>query len=1212
MKRERTVKDGRQAKKNPGRQSGARLTIGLILDLLGLEYQMSVRAGVADLAKDLDANLVCFAGGVLLYPTEFGSQRNAIYNLVNEANVDGLVIQGSLGQFVGPEERRDFYKHFRPLPMVNVSIPVEGVPSVLVDNEQGTRDALLHLIEVHGYRRIAFIQGPEGNQEAEQRYRVYREALADHGLAFDPDLVAPGIFEPSSGIEAVRLLCDERKADFEALVASNDYAALGALQELRARGIRVPHDVAVVGFDDIEEARACTPALTTVQQPMYDLGWRAVEMLLAQLRGESVPEEVLLPTRLVVRRSCGCFSQIVVQATAGPKPSAQSAAQPTREAANITLADYRELIVREIVQAVHAPTSGQKMAMASTWAERLLDTFAAEINGEAPGHFLLALDDVLSQVTAANGDLTLWQGALSILRRHVLACLVDNETQAQAENLWQQARVLVGEAIQQAEAYRRFQAERQADVIRRMSYALITTFDVAELMVVMARELPILGIPGCHLALYEGQQVGGSTDVPCWLEEGQPAPPEWSRLILSYDEKGQAMLDAGGQRFPTLQLVPENRLPSERRYCFVAEPLFFGNHHLGFVLFEMGPREGGIYEALRGQLSGALEGALLVQRMRKQEKEHEHLLADLESQASENVRLYQAERARYREAEALRQAALVLTSTTDLDQVFERILVGLQNVVPYDSASVQLLKEDQLEIIGVRGFPNLPERLGICIPVHGDNPNAIVLKSRETVIIANAQERYPAAFSQEPHAAADIRGWLGVPLLVGDRLIGMLALDKHEADFFTETHARAAKAYAAQAAVAIENARLYKDLQDQMRAVELAQARLVQSEKLAAIGELVAGVAHELNNPLTSIIGYAQLMQTGQISDQAQQDVAKIVAQSRRAAGIVRSLLDFARQRPSERKLVQINDILISTIELLTYELRTHNIEWAVHFSPDLPPTLADPYQLQRVFVNLVHNARQAMNETHGTGHLTLTTESGPPKFVNNRREAAPVIRVIIQDDGPGIPSELLSRIFDPFFTTKPPGEGTGLGLSVCHGIVSEHGGHIWAESGPEGASFFVELPTATPKVSPPPQAGPPPPKLPADEGKASHAPAHILMIDDEVDLLTALTLALRHEGYRVDPVSDGKTALARLAETHYDLILCDVRIPGLDGPEIYRQAKATHPDMDKRIIFITGDTVSTATRRFLEESGAPYLDKPFELDDLIKKVSATLKSNSG
>jgi len=325
----------------------------------------------------------------------------------------------------------------------------------------------------------------------------------------------------------------------------------------------------------------------------------------------------------------------------------------------------------------------------------------------------------------------------------------------------------------------------------------------------------------------------------------------------------------------------------------------------------------------------------------------------------------------------------------------------------------------------------------------------------------------------------------------------------------------------------------------------------------------------------------------------------------------VRSLLDFARHRPSERRLVQINDILSSTLELLTYELRTHNIEWAIRFSPDLPLTLADPYQLQRVFVNLVHNARQAMSETRGGGHLTLATEAGSSTFVNGQREAAPVIRVIIRDDGPGIPSELLSRIFDPFFTTKPPGEGTGLGLSVCHGIVSEHGGHIWAESGPEGATFFVELPAATPEGSPPIEAGNPPSEPAADKEKPSPASAHILMIDDEVDLLTALTLALRHEGYRVDPVSDGKTALARLTETRYDLILCDVRIPGLDGPEIYRQAKANHPDMGKRIIFITGDTVSVATRHFLEESGAPYLDKPFELADLIEKVSTTLKSSS-
>ncbi len=597
-------------------------------------------------------------------------------------------------------------------------------------------------------------------------------------------------------------------------------------------------------------------------------------------------------------------------------------------------------------------------------------------------------------------------------------------------------------------------------------------------------------------------------------------------------------------------------------------------------------------------------------------------MADQLAVAIESARLYQAERSRYREAEALRRAALALTTLMPLDQVFERILAELQFVVPYDSASVQLLKGDYLEIIGGRGFSNLPELLGIRIPAQGDNPNKLVLESRETVIAGDAQTHY-SGFRQEPHAAADIHSWLGVPLLVGDRLIGMLALDKQEADFYIEIHARAARAYAAQAAVAIENARLYKDLQDQMRALELAQARLVQSEKLAAIGELVAGVAHELNNPLTLIIGFAELLRRSPVNDETRQDLEKIVAQSRRAAGIVRSLLDFARQRPSERTLVQTNDMMNSTLDLLAYELRTHNIERTVRLAPDLPLTLADPYQLQQVFVNLVNNARQAMSESRGGGHLTIISEFGPSVFVNGGQNDAPVIRITVQDDGPGIPPDLLPRIFDPFFTTKSPGEGTGLGLSVCHGIIGDHGGHIWAENRSQGATFFVELPVVQPTT---PLAAVPSHTSSEAEVLRSDVPsgssdskttalrpsptetARILLIDDESGTVEVLARILRGQGYQADAVTDGKTALLRLAETRYDLVLCDIRMPGLSGPEIYRQLETCDPEMTRRIIFITGDIMSSGTRRFLKESGTSYLSKPLDLDEFIAKVRAALK----
>jgi two-component system NtrC family sensor kinase len=436
-------------------------------------------------------------------------------------------------------------------------------------------------------------------------------------------------------------------------------------------------------------------------------------------------------------------------------------------------------------------------------------------------------------------------------------------------------------------------------------------------------------------------------------------------------------------------------------------------------------------------------------------------------------------------------------------------------------------------------------------------------------------------------------------------------LNKSGDSAFTKQDIETLEVLAAHAAIAIGNARMYKDLQDQMRALQEAQTRLVQSEKLAAVGELVAGVAHELNNPLTSIIGFAHMLQQGDLDDQGQEDLDRISVQAQRAAGIVRGLLDFARQRPPKQKSIQINAVLNGALELLAYELRTSNIEHTTNLSPDLPLTMADPYQLQQVFVNLTNNACQAMNNANGGGHLTITSELGPSTFINQGAGAESVIRVIIQDDGPGIRPDTLSFIFDPFFTTKPERQGTGLGLSVCHGIVSEHGGHIWAESeAGRGATFFVELPFDSAEVSPGARRrGPDQREATVPDMSTPKTGTRILVIDDEVDLLDYMTRALRGEGYWVDAVSDANQAPARLAETRYQLIICDIRMPGLSGPQLYRQTQAQDPDLAERFMFVTGDTIGQATQDFLAETGAPYLCKPFGLAELIDQLHRLLES---
>lgn len=581
--------------------------IGLLVDWLEDEYQNKVLAGVDAEAQANGVSLFCLTGGVLLSPYRYGARRNFLYDLVGPACVDGLVLMsGTLSNYVGPSKLARYCERYRPMPMCSIGVALTGIPSVLVDNASGMRQAISHLVVDHGYRRIAFIRGPGVNEEAEERYRVYREVLAEHGLPFNPDLVTLGNFQVMSGAEAIRSMVDERRVGFDAIVAASDSMALGACEALVARGYRIPQDIAVVGFDDIREGRFAPAPLTTVRQPLDRQGKQAVELVLAQLEGDIITDHVVLQTELVRRRSCGCLPHELPEREI-----------PEIRGDDLTLSgvfsEHHARILADVTQAIWASSPDVDVSK----GVELVEAFRAELESDVEPLFLEVLDLAVNDAAETGGNVDAWQAVVTILRSYALPALAGNSTKmAKAEELWHEARVLIGSAAERAQAKKRLQAETWARTLRKSGEALFTSLDVASVMNTVQEQIPRLDIHSAYISTFEGGL-------------------ERAKLMLAYDSAGRGVERHRAEIFPANKLVPDGVLADDVRQTFIVEPLFFENEQLGFVLFEMGPSDGVVYETLRDQIGSALKAALLVRQLleetaRRETAERDRLQKEME------------------------------------------------------------------------------------------------------------------------------------------------------------------------------------------------------------------------------------------------------------------------------------------------------------------------------------------------------------------------------------------------------------------------------------------------------------------------------------------------------------------------------------------------------------------------------------------------------
>jgi len=553
---------------------------------------------------------------------------------------------------------------------------------------------------------------------------------------------------------------------------------------------------------------------------------------------------------------------------------------------------------------------------------------------------------------------------------------------------------------------------------------------------------------------------------------------------------------------------------------------------------------------------------------------------------TERKRAEQEIRRRNRELMVLNSIGQTLTESLDLSDSLHRSLRQIIELFQLDTASLFLIEEQGLLLrrIASAGFRS---EYAKHFPPVGIQPELLqhVRAVHATFLTASALP-LPSVFRDVHRKEALLSEFL-VILWSKDRVIGGLTMGSRTAREFVPADINLLIAVGSQISSAIHRSLLYDEMREAYEHLRQTQEQLLHSEKMAAIGQLISGVAHELNNPLTAILGYGQLLSSsGQVGPQATEYAEKLLKQAQRTHRIVQNLLSFARQHKPERMPVQLNQVLEDTLALRDYDLRMNNIRVHLELAPDLPVTLADPYQFQQVFLNLVNNAVDAIMEQANEGDIWVRTGTSDTR-----------VFVEFQDNGPGVRDT--SRVFDPFYTTKPVGKGTGLGLSICYGIVTEHGGTIAVRNvQPHGACFTIELPCQT-EISE---------RLPGGQNpEVLGRPGTILLMDRDESVLEAVGEILRGRNHKVHGASTLTQVKSLLESERFDLIVADVEMLGKNVEASLRSCLgADYPVLAQRVVLTTA-SASPGEIKEIMQSGSRILQKPFKATDLLSLVEELL-----
>jgi len=549
-------------------------------------------------------------------------------------------------------------------------------------------------------------------------------------------------------------------------------------------------------------------------------------------------------------------------------------------------------------------------------------------------------------------------------------------------------------------------------------------------------------------------------------------------------------------------------------------------------------------------------------------------------------------RRRNRELNALNAMAVVAAQSFDLDEILNLTLRQVVTLFGAESGTVYLSDADSAIYRRRAAWgPRSREKKQPAEITFPDGFGDLVVRSRAEVVTADYLPHLPVGVADFLRADTD-RSWIWVLFWGKDAPVGLMGMCSHLGYEYSSNDENLLVAISRQLATTIEKVRLYEETCRAYEDLRKTQEQLLQSEKMSAVGQLIAGVAHELNNPLTAILGYAELLESEGLNNRAQDYVSKLFKQAQRTHRVVQNLLSFARQRKPQREEVDIRKVLDETLTLRDYDLKINNIRVEREAPPEPVMVVADPHQIEQVFLNIINNAVDAILETGRNGKIKIRVYSANGHVCTQ-----------FGDDGPGLKDP--KRIFDPFYTTKSVGKGTGLGLSICYGIVKEHGGDITANNAPEGGAVIeVRLPVAAAKETELEVK-----KAPARQHEGAIS-GRVLLVEAEEAVLEFERDVLAGAGAAVVTARTSQDVKTRLLSEQFDAIIMNGKMPGeWDAKESYAWLQKNCEHMQGHILFTFATTVEQSEGRgFLQENSVPYLVKPFEVAELIAQTRKLLQ----